>query len=139
MKKIFITTLLFFIALSVLAASQKQLLLQELLKDHTIDLTQGITLPKDQKPFNDFSDIVRQPPQPTTWRTSIVVEPDGHINPYKGWYDYDFAADPFDGRIEILVMGEPLPSASQTMILTLGVLAILLYCRNTKWKQLKTQ
>ena len=138
MKKIFITTLLFFIALSVLAASSQQLLLQALLKDQTFNLTQGITLPKDQKPFNDFSDIVRQPPQSTTWRTSIVVEPDGHINPYKGWYDYDFAADPFDGRIEILVMGEPLPSATQTIMLTLGVLAILLYCRNTKWRQSET-
>ena len=138
MKKIFITTLLFFIALSVLASSQQQLLLQELLKDPILDLTHGITLQKDQKPFNDFSDIVRQPLQPTTRPIVIDIEQDGYISPYKGWYDTDFAADLFDGRIEILVMGEPLPSATQTIILTLGVLAILLYCRNTKWKQSET-
>jgi len=137
MKKIFIATLLFFLALTLLGSSlQKNL--EQLLRDSSINLTTGITLPKDPKPFNQFnySDI----PVPNQYyEYTIDTTPDGYISPYKAWYEQDFASDPFDGRIEVLVMGEPLPSASQTMILTLGVLAILLYCRDTKWKQLKTQ
>lgn len=136
MKKIFITTLLFFIALSILA-SAIQRDLQLLLKDQTFDLAYGIELPKDPKPFNkfDYADM----PAYVPYKYVISETNDGHIEPYKSWYEQDFASDPFDGKIEVFVMGEPLPSASQIMILTLGVLAILLYCRNTKWKQLKTQ
>ena len=136
MKKIFITTLLLFITLSILA-SAIQRDLQLLLKDQTFNLAYGIELPKDPKPFNEFkyTDI----PAFVSYQPYISSEPDGYMAPYKAWYEQDFASDPFDGRIEVYVMGEPLPSATQTMFLTLGVLAILLYCRNTKWKQLKTQ
>ena len=135
MKKIFITTLLFFLALTLLGSSlQKNL--EQLLRDSHINLTIGITLPKDTKPFNQFnySDI---PATNQYYEYAIDTTPDGYINPYKAWYEQDFASDPFDGRIEVYVMGEPLPSATQTVFITLAVLGILLYCRDTKWKQLK--
>ena len=134
MKKIFIATLLFFIALSVLASST-QAQLRELLKDQRFDLTYGVELPKQPKPFNELTAAEIASFRPIVGQGSVSIEPDGHINPYLSWYKTDFASEPFDGRIEVLVMGEPLPSATTTLFLTLTVLAILLCCRDTKWKQ----
>jgi hypothetical protein len=137
MKKIFITTLLFFIALSVLADNY-QAALEDLLKDQTFDLAYGIDMIKQPKPFNKFTaaDIDGKP----MYRIgSMYIEPDGYINPYGAWYKADFAEDPFNGLREIYVLGEPLPSASTTLLITLAVIAILLCCRDTKWKQLKTR
>jgi len=135
MKKIFITTLLFFIALSILA-SDTQAILQELLKDQTFNLAYGVEMPKQPKPFNELTaaDIAGKPMYGVK---SMELEPDGYMSPYGSWYKADFAEDPFNGLREIYVVGEPLPSASTTLFMTLAVLAILLCCRDTKWKQLK--
>ena len=40
------------------------------------------------------------------------------------FYQLDFSEDPFDGRIDVLVVGEPLPSSTVTLILSLAALAV---------------
>ena len=42
------------------------------------------------------------------------------------FYQLDFSEKPFDGRIDVLVMGEPLPSPTVTLILSLAALAIFM-------------
>lgn len=50
------------------------------------------------------------------------------------FYQLDFSNDPFDGMIDILVMGEPLPASSVTMLIALAAAAALLlfYNRRTR-------
>lgn len=54
------------------------------------------------------------------------------LSPAPHFYNVDFSADPFDGKIQILVMGEPLPSPLTTLICCFGVIGILLYCKKKK-------
>ena len=42
------------------------------------------------------------------------------------FYQLDFSEDPFNGNIEILVMGEPLPASTVTLIVALGLAAAFL-------------
>ena len=44
----------------------------------------------------------------------------------EGFYQLDFSETPFDGKIDVLVVGEPLPGSTVTLILSLGALAIFL-------------
>jgi len=54
------------------------------------------------------------------------------------FYQLDFAEDPFNGNIEILVMGEPLPASSVTLIVALGLgAAFLLY--NNRRQRVRTE
>lgn len=48
------------------------------------------------------------------------------------FYQLDFANDPFDGNIEILVMGEPLPASHVTLIVALGLAAAFLLYNNRR-------
>lgn len=42
------------------------------------------------------------------------------------FYQLDFSEDAFDGQIDVLVMGEPLPSPTVTLILSLAALALFM-------------
>ena len=48
------------------------------------------------------------------------------------FYQLDFSNDPFDGKIDILVMGEPLPASTVTMLIALAAAAALLLFRNRR-------
>ena len=130
MTKIFITVILFMLALSILASPSQQEL-QALLKDQHLDLTYGVMLPP-QKPYNDFSTIAKPPYYMPLFSHPMWQEPDGFLSPYSFWYHTDFAADPFDGRIEPLVVGEPLPSTAVTLLIAFGMLGII-GCRKLRF------
>ena len=132
MTKIFITVILFMLALSILASPSQQEL-QALLKDQHFDLTYGVVLPP-QKPYNDFSTIAKPPYYMPIFSHPMWQEPDGFLSPYSFWYHTDFAADPFDGRIEPFVVGEPLPSTTATLLIAIGMLGII-GCRKLHFNQ----
>lgn len=48
------------------------------------------------------------------------------------FYHLDFAEDPFNGNIEVLVMGEPLPASTVTLIVALGLGAAFLLYNNRR-------
>ena len=55
------------------------------------------------------------------------------------FYQLDFSEDPFNGNIEILVMGEPLPASTVTLIVALGLAAAFLLYRNRRQRALIEQ
>ena len=132
MTKIFITVILFLLALSILASPSQQEL-QALLKDQHLDLTYGVVLP-EAKPYNDFSTIAKPPYYMPIFSHPMGQEPDGFLSPYSFWYHTDFAADPFDGRIDPFVVGEPLPSTTATLLIAFGMLGII-GCRKLRINQ----
>jgi len=48
------------------------------------------------------------------------------------FYQLDFSEDPFNGNLEILIMGEPLPPSTVTLISALGLAAAFLLYKNRK-------
>ena len=132
MTKIFITVILFMLALSILASPSQQEL-QALLKDQHLDLTYGVVLP-EARPYNDFSTFAKPPYYMQLFSHPMWQEPDGFLSPYSSWYHTDFAEDPFDGRIEPFVVGEPLPPATATLLIALGMLGII-KCRKLHFNQ----
>lgn len=101
-----------------------------------IQLAQGVDLSKipDTKKINDFSK-----PFPTTEYKMVAYNVNSENNFFAGYatdsfYNTDFAEDPFDGVIQVLVMGEPLPS--QTVSLILGVLTVFSIVYLKKHKQI---
>ena len=68
--------------------------------------------------------------------SSVKIESDAGF--HHGGYDVDsffhldFAEDPFDGRIEVLVVGEPLPASTVTLLIALAAGAGLLFFKNRK-------
>ena len=50
----------------------------------------------------------------------------------EGFYQLDFSNDPFDGKIEVLVMGEPLPASTVTMLVALAAAGAFLLYRNRR-------
>ena len=48
------------------------------------------------------------------------------------FYQLDFSEDPFNGNIEILVMGEPLPASTVTLLVALGLAAAFLLYKNRR-------
>ena len=48
------------------------------------------------------------------------------------FYSQDFSENPFDGYIEVLVMGEPLPASTVTLIVALAAGAAFLLYKNRK-------
>jgi len=57
---------------------------------------------------------------------SVLSSDSGYYAGYNSdsFYELDFSKMPFDGQIDILVVGEPLPSSSVTLIVSLAALAI---------------
>jgi hypothetical protein len=120
--KYILTILLLLVALTATATS-----LDELLRDlPSPSLNQGITLPKST-PINDFTTLMAEPSQLYKHFVSVDGIPAGADKPYISFYKQDFSEDPFDGRIEIFVIGEPLPSPVQTLLIVLAVGGII-YC-----------
>ena len=119
--KYILTILLLLIALTATATS-----LDELLRDLPYpSLNQGITLPKST-PINNFTTLMGEPSQLYKHFVSVDGIPAGADKPYISFYKQDFSEDPFDGRIEIII-GEPLPSPAQTLLIVLVVGGII-YC-----------
>ena len=110
-----------FLVLSVNALANDSLM--AFLKDQKIDLNQGVIL-KEHVPLNDFSTLYSTNIFPVKLRASDF----GWYNEAYGdsWYHTDFAAEPFDGLIEVLVVGEPLPSTTITFIISVLVCLLLL-------------
>lgn len=132
MKKFLITTILFMLALTVVAYEQS---LYKLLDEVHMDLTVGIKQPETVD-IADFSKPV------STAALTNVKQPTAYISSvdalYSGWYTHDFAETPFDGRLEILVMGEPLPTPVTTLLVAFMTVGII-YMNRNKWsKQEKT-
>ena len=125
MKKLFLSTILFMLALTVVADNP----LHQLLKHQRTDLTTGITMSDMGNPADftiPFGPIVKPsaPIHPHCWGT--LDSPFAY-----SWYPYDFSEQPFDGKIDILVVGEPLPSTTTT-IFVLTLFAGIIYCRRFK-------
>lgn len=59
---------------------------------------------------------------------NVLSSDPSYFTGYKaeGFYQLDFSETPFDGKIDVLVVGEPLPGSTVTLILSLGALAIFL-------------
>ena len=108
--------LLFILLFTVSLTSFAKQELYSLLKDPTINLAYDVKLP-DAPKFNDFSNVKKAG---TPYYNSLSIEP---MLPYSRaidfWYHTDFAAEPFDGRLEVLVVGEPLPTPIATLVVTL--------------------
>ena len=123
MKKIFITTLLFLMALCALAAPDTDI--AALLRYGPVDLAYGFTPPAVEK-LSDLSTVTVA--DPTSFITNLS-DPMPAYQMYSDWYSADFSKDPFDGKIEVLVMGEPLPSPAVTILVALGTLMIIMWSR----------
>ena len=120
--KYFLALILTFVAVTCTAYD-----LQDLLKYHTCNLTYGIQIPDTGIDVYDFSQRYPNKTQSYDSHMSISAEPI-LMGSYDSWYWSDFSSDPFDGIIEVLVVGEPLPSSTITLIIALGFL-ILVYCK----------
>ena len=59
---------------------------------------------------------------------SVLTSDSGYYAGYNSdsFYQLDFSEMPFDGKIDILVVGEPLPSSTVTLIVSLAALAVFL-------------
>ena len=126
MTKIFVTTVLFMLALSVLALDAKALLQYQ----KPINLAYGIKVNKNINVM-DFSVPVYKD---IDYRDKMYVVTSEN-NLFAGYnadefYRLDFAEDPFDGRIEVLVMGEPLPSGTVSLFIAAGIAGLLYFRRN---------
>lgn len=142
MKKILFTILTFFAMFIVFGQQEvlnyrKNILMEYLLNyEHKgMNLAQGVDLSKISSiaKISDFSKpyVANKEYSMSKW----TIDSDNNyveLSPATNFYKVDFSEDPFDGKIQILVMGEPLPSPTTTLICTLGVLGILLYCKKRK-------
>ena len=59
---------------------------------------------------------------------NVLTSDPGFFTGYnaEGFYQLDFSADPFNGKIEVAVIGEPLPGSTVTLILSLAALAVFM-------------
>ena len=126
MKALF-TFLLFIISASLLSLDTDTLLQYST----PINLSYGIEAPVSKQSINDFSTISKDV---TVYKSIYSVDKEDVVtfSPiHNYWYAKDFPNEPFDGRIEVLVMGEPLPSFWFTL-LTLSILSTLIIQYNRK-------
>ena len=76
---------------------------------------------------------------------SVTQAKSSEPNYYSGYnpdsfYQLDFAEDPFNGMIEIYIMGEPLPAPAVTLIVALAAGALfLLYKNRRQQRSLQTE
>lgn len=103
---------------------------QDYLLNHYVNISRnlayGVEHPTASIKFNDFSNIYK----PTTNFSSVHAKNTEEIIPFSvnEWYNQDFTEDPFDGRIEVLVVGEPLPSINLSLLIACIVsIAVLQY------------
>lgn len=128
MNKIFLIAILLLLSLSVVALSPAD---QELLiKQLPMDLTSSATrIPQIR--LNDFSRSYRyEAVKEILPGIYIPIETDGYDKPYNAWYKADFSSDPFDGKIEIIPMGEPLPGGLISLCIGLAFAGIIMWKHN---------
>lgn len=131
MNKFFLTVVLFLLTLTICAFSKVD---QELLLRQAPIEFQPFAHRAEPPRIWDFSN----PYHYENWREIspgiyIPTEPDGFNQPYNSWYMDDFAQDPFDGKIEIVTMGEPLPDTIITFCIMLVFAGII------SWKRIRLQ
>lgn len=70
----------------------------------------------------------------TTNSTLLVASDAGFYAKYdiNTFYHEDFSKDPFDGQIDIYVMGEPLPASTVTLLVALAAAAAILLYNNRR-------
>lgn len=129
MKK-FLTILLFF-AMFIAFGQEVQVykqtdngLMKYMLQNKMqINLTQGIDVDAilKKQPFN-YNNFIFTSANMSYYHPQISSDNNFIAGNFENYYQLDFAEDPFDGRIQVLVMGEPLPS--QTVSLVLGILTV---------------
>ena len=116
--------LLFILLFTVSLTSFAKQDLYNLLKDPTINLAYDVKLP-DAPKFNDFSQVK------IVGSATYNKLSDEPVLPYVAttdlWYYSDFASEPFDGRIEMFVIGEPLPTTIATLVVTLLLGCVIYY------------
>ena len=91
--------------------------------------TQEYLLETYKTPYNLAYGIEK--PKPIKWTDFTLLPTKSHTisnnseafipftyDTFVNWYKTDFAAEPFDGRIEVLVVGEPLPSVPLTLFIS---------------------
>jgi len=56
---------------------------------------------------------------------NVISSDSGYYSGYnsQGFYELDFSAMPFDGEIDVLIIGEPLPGSTITLIVALAIVA----------------
>ena len=128
MNKFFLAVVLFLLTFVLCAFSQADIDL--LLKQSPIEF-QPSAHRTEQPMMWDFSN----PYHYENWREVgpglyIPTETNGFVSPYCDWYNDDFAKEPFDGKIEIYVMGEPLPGSFLTVCIALAFAGIIVWRRS---------
>lgn len=123
MTKLFLTVILFLLTLALLALDPSDFVSYF---DTPVDLTYGITAPA-YTPLNAAP--AKASYTPTSYYLSFSNEPMDNRPAYNAWYMEDFAEDPFDGNLEIFVLGEPLPPARTTILIMLAVVGIIYWNR----------
>lgn len=130
MKYLFVS--LFLLLSSTVFGKYDPKALIEYTKNDPILLNYGV---KKAEPFKlqDFSKIkpLNEKADSSIALNSEAIIPFSPVNDY--WYLRDFAEDPFDGKIEILVMGEPLPSVPLTIFIS-----TLLLFTYLKYRKIRT-
>jgi len=100
----------------------------------SLDTAMGFQLPVGQPiQFGYGTNAKDFKPRTVTLNVSVTSDP-GYYSGYKsdGFFQLDFPEDPFDGTIEIMVMGEPLPASTVTLLVALGAGALLLLYKNRR-------
>ena len=114
MKKVLFLFLFLFISFSSFGID----LTEALLKYNKIDLTQGIVIPNVVK-LNDFSKSLASNKDFSLKTFKIYSENEIYAGyATESFYNLDFAEDPFDGLIEIWVVGEPSTSTTMTLLIS---------------------
>jgi hypothetical protein len=121
--KYFLALILSFVVVTCSASD-----LLSLLEHQTWNIAYDVQLPDTGIAANDFSKRYPTSSQVAYIHMDESSEPMDASSIGNDWYPYDFASDPFDGIIEVLVVGEPLPSPTTTLIIALGFM-ILVYCK----------
>lgn len=128
MNKIFLIATLLFLSLFAIALSPAD---QELLiRQSPLELSPAATrIPQIR--LNDFSRSYRyEAVKEIIPGIYIPIETDGYDKPYSAWYKADFDSDPFDGKIEIIPMGEPLPGGLISLCIGLVFAGIIMWKHN---------
>jgi len=121
-----ILTILFLILSAVVFSMDKNT--KKYLLDYSragsVNLSYGIEKPKEMK-FTDFTNLTYFSKPHIISENAEIFVPFSY-DAANAWYLTDFAAEPFDGRIEVLTVGEPLPSINITLLIacTLSILAL---------------
>ena len=115
--------------------------LAELMKNVPSGDVASISLGKFQKSDTIKFGYADADGQNFSWVKPFKVESDaGFHGDYdaESFFHLDFAEEPFDGMIEVLVVGEPLPASTVTLIVALAAGAGLLLYNNRK-RALRTE